>query len=47
MNVTPIRTMRIDDDLWNAAQAKAKSQGKDLSSVTRRLLRNWVREPAK
>jgi hypothetical protein len=43
MNVTPIRTVRIPEDLWLAAQAKAKSEGKDLSSVIRRLLRTYAR----
>lgn len=43
MNVTPIRTVRIPDDLWAAVQLKAKAEKKDVSSVIRRLLRNYAR----
>lgn len=43
MNTTPIRTVRVPEELWVAAQAKAKSENKQLSSVIRRLLRQYAR----
>jgi antitoxin component of RelBE/YafQ-DinJ toxin-antitoxin module len=42
MVITPIRTVRIDDELWNAALAKAAGEGTTLSSVIRELLANWT-----
>lgn len=43
MNPTPIRTVRVPDELWERAQAKAKSEGKELSTVIRRLLSAYAR----
>jgi hypothetical protein len=43
MNPTPIRTVRVPDDLWQAAQAKAKKENKELSTVIRRLLYAYTR----
>lgn len=30
---TPTKTFRCDDDLWKAAKAKAKAEGKTLTDV--------------
>ena len=40
---TPIRNLRIADDLWLAVKAKAERQGTDVSTVIRDLLARWVR----
>ena len=38
-----MRTVRgVDDELWVAAQAKARGQGLSVSSVIGQLLRQWV-----
>lgn len=42
--VDPVRTVRIPDDLWDAAKAKAKSEGLDVSMLIRKCLRRYVRE---
>lgn len=40
---TPHRTIRVDDDLWRAAQEKAKAEGRTVSDVIRDRLRRYVR----
>lgn len=40
---TPIRTVRIDDDLWSRAQARAAERGETVSEVLRRCLQRYVR----
>lgn len=40
---TPRRTVRIADDLWNAAKAKADERGEELSTVIRKALERYVR----
>lgn len=37
-SATKIRTVRVSDDLWNAAQARASEKGENLSDVIRRAL---------
>ena len=44
MPPTPLRNIRIDDELWNAAQAKAETEETNLSEVIRELLATWVRK---
>lgn len=39
---TPIRTVRVADDLWRAAHAKAAAEGTTVSDVLRDLLGQWV-----
>lgn len=41
---TPHRPIRISDELWAKAQAKAAQEGTTASEVARRLLREWVEE---
>ncbi|MDQ0241186.1 ribbon-helix-helix protein, CopG family [Arthrobacter bambusae] len=41
-NGTPIRTVRIDDGLWEASQAAASERGENLSDVIREALRRYV-----
>ena len=40
---TPARTVRVDDDLWDAAHKKASDRGDSLSQVIREALRKYVR----
>ena len=39
---TTLRNFRCDDELWTAAQERARRDGVDLSPVIRELLRTWV-----
>lgn len=41
---TTRRTIRIEDELWEAAQAKAKEQGDNLSMIIRDALRQYLEE---
>lgn len=44
MSKTPLRAIRIDDELWEAAQAKAATGGEPLSAVIRDSLRAYLNE---
>ena len=39
---TPHRTIRVPDDLWEAAQVKASREGVTVSDVVRRALTEYV-----
>ena len=40
--VTPVRNIRIAEDLWRAAQAAAKDRDEPLTAVIERALRRYV-----
>lgn len=40
---TPHRTIRVEDELWRAAQEKARAEGRTVSEVIRDRLRRYVR----
>jgi len=40
---TPGRNVRVPDELWHAAQAKADERGESVSDVVRRALEKYVR----
>lgn len=42
---TPPRSVRVDDDLWRQAKAKAASEGRTVSDVVVAALRRYVRKP--
>lgn len=42
---TTLRNVRIDDDLWTAAQDKAASEGRNVSEVVRELLSTYITQP--
>jgi hypothetical protein len=42
---TPLRSFRIGDELYEAAQAKAADRGETVSDVVRRALERYVRRP--
>lgn len=44
---TPVRTIRVDDETWEAAQRIAADRGEDLSGVMRRALERYVRRYSK
>ena len=37
------RNIRVDDNLWRAACAKARSDGESIAAVVRALVRGYVR----
>ena len=39
---TPLRHLRVDPSLWDAAKAKAAAEGRTLSDVIRAWLREYV-----
>jgi hypothetical protein len=41
---TPIRGVRVPDEEWKPAQAKAKRKGETVTDVVRRALRDYVKE---
>lgn len=42
---TPLRSFRIPDDLYEAAQKKAEEKGESVSDVVRRALERYVKRP--
>jgi predicted DNA binding CopG/RHH family protein len=42
---TPLRNVRISDELWNAAKQKAAEEGRTVSDVVRELLQRYVEHP--
>ena len=40
---TPVRGVRVPDELWEAAKAKAVERGEDLSTVIRAALERYVK----
>ncbi len=44
MSKTPLRAIRIDDELWEAAQVKAAKEGDNLSAIIRDALRQYIEE---
>lgn len=40
---TPQRTVRIPDDTWEAAKAKAEERGENLSEVIRKYLERYAK----
>lgn len=40
---TPLRSFRIPDELYEAAQAKAADKGESVSDVVRRALERYVK----
>jgi len=39
---TTRRTVRIEDELWEAAKKQAEAEGLDVSDLLRQLLRGWL-----
>lgn len=43
---TPLRSVRVRDDLWSAAQERAQERGDNLSDVIREALERYVKRPS-
>lgn len=43
MGKTPLRNLRVPDDLWDAAQAIAAERGESVSDVLRAALTRYVK----
>jgi predicted transcriptional regulator len=41
---TPVRTVRVPDEVWEAAQRIAADRGETVTDVIMRALRRYVRE---
>ena len=41
---TRVRTVRVDDELWQAAQAKAKRRRETVAAVLKRALVQYVED---
>ena len=39
---TPVRTLRVPDELWQAAKTKAATKGTTISAELNAFLRRWV-----
>lgn len=39
---TPLRAVRVEPELWEAARTKAAQQGDNLSAIIREALRNYA-----
>jgi hypothetical protein len=44
---TPVRGIRVDDELWRAAQEKAKAEGRTMTDVLVAYLRRYVAAPTR
>jgi hypothetical protein len=42
---TPLRNLRVPDDIWTAALAKARAEGRSLTEVIVAYLRRYVSTP--
>jgi hypothetical protein len=42
---TPVHSLRVDDDIWRAAQAKAEAEGRTLTAVIVAYLKRYVSAP--
>lgn len=40
---TPLRSIRISDETWRAAQAKAEAKGETVTDVIRKALERYVK----
>jgi hypothetical protein len=43
MSITPIRSIRIPQEIWNLAKAKAAAQNDTVSHVVVKLLAEWIK----
>jgi len=42
---TPVRGIRVEEDLWRAAQEKAEAEGRTLTGVLVAYLKRYVSTP--
>ena len=41
--MTPLRSIRVDSDLWQLVQAKAKEQGTTATAINIQALREYIK----
>lgn len=41
---TPVRTVRIPDEMWEALRARADERGETVTDIVLRALRQYLRE---
>lgn len=41
---TPLRNLRVPDDLWDAARAKAEAEGRTVTDVLIAALKRYIRK---
>lgn len=39
---TPLRNIRVDEELWQAFKERAYAEGKDVSALIRELMTNYI-----
>ncbi|HEY0938415.1 MAG TPA: hypothetical protein VGD91_32290 [Trebonia sp.] len=44
---TPVRGIRVDEDLWRAAQEKAEAEGRTMTAVLVAYLKRYVATPTR
>lgn len=44
MTPTPIRCVRVSQELWNAVTAKAKDEGKTASQIIIEALKEYIKQ---
>lgn len=44
---TPVRNLRVPDELWEPALAKAQAEGTTLTEVIKKYLTRYVATPAR
>lgn len=44
---TPVRNVRVPDDIWHAAQEKAEDEGRTLTEVIVTYLRRYISAPSR
>lgn len=42
---TPLRNVRVPDELWDAARQRAEAEGRHVSDVVREALRKYTKRP--
>lgn len=42
---TPVRNLRVPDEIWDAALAKAQAEGTTLTEVIKRYLTRYISTP--
>lgn len=44
---TPVRNLRLPDEIWDTALAKAQAEGTTLTEVIKRFLTRYIATPSK
>lgn len=44
-NHTPVRNIRVPDDIWDAAKVCAAERGETVTAVLTRALKRYIKQP--